>query len=110
MKKDFLEHLRIIAGVNHHSISEQHLELLKLKYDLSDIQMNELRHYCAQHSIGIYNEATSLSDTFNKSKTKLSARPKTSEQTIRDESIGIVANRIMHVAVIKARKRTNGKG
>ena len=56
MNTDCMENLRVLAGCNFNSVSEQDLRLLGEKYCLSDEELQELKQYCAEHGIDVYDE------------------------------------------------------
>lgn len=56
MEKDYIGNLRVLASAHNNSVSEQSLEVLRLKFGLGDAEMEEMKAYCTEHGISIYDE------------------------------------------------------
>ncbi len=112
MNTDHIDNLKVLAAVNHNSVSEQNLKLLGVKYNLSDMEMHELDQYCKDSGITIYDEEKEacVSDDVNDDcyikKTDTMAK----EEKENKKQVSSITKRIMHMAEIKARERVKGRG
>lgn len=51
MEKDYIENLKVIAGVGENKVSQQNLLILMGKYHLTEDKMEEIKEYCYHHGI-----------------------------------------------------------
>ena len=70
MEKDYIGNLRVFASVHNNTVSEQSLEVLRLKFGLGDAEMEEMKAYCAEHGISIYDEIALIMEREEKKKAK----------------------------------------
>ena len=68
MEKDYIGNLRVLASVHNNTVSEQSLEVLRLKFGLGDAEMEEMKAYCAEHGISIYDEIELIMEREEKKK------------------------------------------
>lgn len=110
MEKDYIENLRVVISVGGNKISQQNLNLLKVKYNLTDSEMGEMNEYCISHGIEIFDEETietaseAVRTVMHKSKSRLT------EDRIRLEKSRIIAKYIMHLAEVKVSKEVHDRG
>ena len=109
MNKDYIGNLRAIAGVNLNAVSEQHLQILKLKYHLSDTQIEDLYKYCDCHSIRIYDECINIPEYHSEAEMSFMNKLDTIEKKIHEELVNVITERIINIAVNKMRKSMNRK-
>lgn len=116
MNNDCIENLRVLAAINHNSVSEQNLKLLGEKYSLSEAELQELDQYCKDNGIDVYDEekmACISGENNNGNNVTCSVRKTdciTEEEKENQKMASIITKRIMHIAAIKARKSVNGRG
>lgn len=112
MDKDYLGNLIVLAGVHSNYVSEQYLQLLCLKYDLSDAEMGEMVIYCKEHGITIYDEEKGdpLSENNNTTTSSSSVVQESTEQKQHNLLADRVSRSIMYLASTKAIKRAGGPG
>ena len=111
MEKDYIENLKVIAGVGGNKVSQQNLLILMGKYHLTEDKMEEIKEYCYHHGIIIYNEEDNV-DSYDEIKLVQQRTRKTvsAEEKKRQNKAKIIARHIMHLASVKAHKRVEGKG
>ena len=56
MEKEYIRNLQALAGIQYYSVSKQNLLLLREKYHLSDEETEEMKRYCMEHSISVFDE------------------------------------------------------
>lgn len=110
MRNNYIENLKVLAGVHSGFVSEQNIKLLCLKYNLTDDEMSEMFTYCREHGITIYDDEKE--DPFSENQDirtpSKSVAPETEEQKQYNQLIRKVSRRIMHFASVKAMKRVGG--
>ncbi len=113
MNHDCMENVRVLAAINKNSVSEQNLKLLGAKYNLSEEEIQNLNQYCKDNGIAIYDEE----EMACLSNDKYAAQPARKPEQIDEEGEKVkniqaltIANRIMHIASVRARKRMNSRG
>ena len=112
MERDYVGNLKVLAAINRNTISEQNLKLLEIKYSLSDSEMHNLVQYCKDQGIEIYDEEKRNNNADDESHIPSVKKKKTitTEELEHNKMASSIAERIMHIAAIKARKRVNGRG
>lgn len=112
MNIDCIENLRVLAAINQNSVSEQNLNLLGIKYNLSDAELQELIQYCKDNGIDIYDEEdrASISDDNDAACLNRKTEHMTEEEKENKEWASVIAKRIMQMATVEANKRANGRG
>ena len=111
MNSDCMENARVLASTNNNSVSEQNLKLLVVKYNLSDEELQKLNQYCKDNGIIVFDEEEMACESNNRSadhSTRKYDQKDTERETNRQ--VSIIANRIMRIASVSARKRVNGRG
>lgn len=118
MERDYIGNLRAIAGVNHSSISEQDLQLLCIKYNLTDDEETEMRRYCNENMITVYEiKSDTMKDSPKEEKTTV---PKPEPEPSVDHIVTTrkivckhvrkISRSIMSIASNRTRKIAKGKG
>lgn len=111
MNIDCMKNLRVLVAINQNSVSEQNLKLLGVKYNLSDAELQELSQYCKDNGIDVYDEEKKVCVSDNSNACSIRKTDSmTEEEKENGKQVSIIAKRIMHVAVVRARKRVNGLG
>lgn len=112
MERDYIGNLKVLAAINRNTISEQNLKLLEIKYSLSDSEMHNLVQYCKDQGIEIYDEEKRNNNADDESHIPSVKKKKTitTEELEHNKMASSIAERIMHIAAIKALKRVNGRG
>ena len=105
MERDYIGNLRAAAGVHGNSISEQNVELLCEKYDLTEAERADMLQYCREQGISIYNEEENESDFVDVSAPAKYEESLTEEQEEAERLVNAVSERIMHVALVKLQNR-----
>ena len=110
MDTSYIGNLRALAGVHYGYISEQTINLLCLKHNLSKNEMNEMILYCRNHGITIYDEEKEdpLSENINTTAPQKVVAPLTEEQKQLNRMADKVSRSIMHIASVKAIRRVGG--
>ena len=92
---------------NKNIVSEQELMAFQNKYNLAEKEMDEIKEYCIEHDIMIfYAEDFDVKDVSHRIQTAGTYLPKTERRRI----IRTIASEIVHKGVVRARKRTSGRG
>ena len=94
MEKDYIGNLRVLASVHNNTVSEQSLEVLRLKFGLGDAEMEEMKAYCAEHGISIYDEIELIMEREEKKKAEETAPAEVkSEKRAEKSSCGFLSCR-----------------
>lgn len=108
MKNDYIGNLRVLAEVHHQTVSEQNLQILRVKYGLTDEAYAEMTSYCSAHGIRIYDEKEDA--VFDRPPIILRKKPLTEEQKQINAMAKMVSDRIMAIAAARALKRVQHQG
>ena len=108
MKKDYIGNLRVLAKLHQQTVSEQNLQILRVKYGLTDDEYAEMTSYCSEHGIRIYDEKEDA--VFDRPPIIIRKKPLTEEQKQFNIMAKMVSDRIMAIATKRARERAQGQG
>ena len=125
-QKDYIENLKVLAGVHMHFVSSQNLDLLREKYGLSDPEFEEMKVYCKEYGITVYDEekggkdaAVSAEANIIRNKSSPTKGGSLCEEVYNDiirenkenlDRIHKIARCIMRIASTKARRGVKGLG
>lgn len=108
MIKSMFEIIRVVAAVNRNRISYQNLELIQLKYEVTD--MEECLRFCEENNIEVYKEEYAV-DAIPVIRNNVDTKPrKTAEEIYQNKLAKRITRRIMHLGSVKARKRVREQG
>ena len=108
--KEYIEEIRMLAGVGSGGVSVQRLGMLREKYNLTDEQMDEIQEYCAEHWISVYDEDIIAANIEAMSKQVPAAPPRKKEKSEYDMLIDTVVDIVMRKAIAIALKRKSRRG
>ena len=108
--KEYIEEIRMLAGVGSGGVSVQRLGMLREKYNLTDEQMDEIQEYCAEHWISVYDEDIIAVNIEAMSKQVPAAPPRKKEKSEYDMLIDTVVDIVMRKAIAIALKRKSRRG
>ena len=110
MQRDYIGHLRALIGVTGYSVSQQNLDILRIKYELTDTEADEMRQYCIEHNVVIYDELEKHKNSESSEKPeqikRRHSRTLTEEEKEYRKLIGKVSTCIVNLGMNRTRNST----
>lgn len=112
MESEYIRNLCAIIGARSNAtVDDETMEILRNKYNLTDNEWKNMIEYCNEHQISInHMEKETVDDSVQVSKEPDAKQDMTAEERELDGYVETITGRIMHIAVVRAKKRVNGKG
>lgn len=110
-EQEYIKNLHAIASISGNIVSFSELTILRIKYNLTDKEWENMMGYCNEHDIQVCEskEDKSFPEDTDTLLENFEEEP-SAEQNERNELAYIITERIMHLAAVRALKRVNYRG
>ena len=108
MEKEYIKNLKALAGVGNSCVSEQNMKILCAKYKLTETDLENMRRYCKDHNITIFDEEKDRAGIIDRTDATYKAVDDTDLGIKRkeyDKLAKLVTDRIFTIASNMARKK-----